>query len=113
MLPANAERVRVHAQLNTSAFWQPMRDIFIKYMTSNNNVWMSSRKGEDAKNIIKFDSWGTTFNSSWTLVQPQHKRLKNWDEPGSSGDFYLYENPDNNDTTEILKSLVARTHIFQ
>lgn len=107
MLPANAKHVRVHAQLNTSAFWQPVRDIFVKDLTSNDNVWMRSRKGEDAKNIIQFDSWGTTFNSPWRLVQPQHTerndiRLKSWAEPGSPGDFYLYENPYNNDT-EIFK----------
>ena len=115
MLPANAERVRVHSQLNTSAFWQPVRDIFIKDLTSSDNVWMRTRKGEDIKNIIQFDTWGTTFNSPWSLVQPQHtdrndNRLKNWAEPGYPGDFYFYDNPYNNET-EIFK-LTGRSDAY-
>lgn len=99
-LPKDAERVRVQAQLNTSAFWQPIRDIFISAPNASDNIWTRNKSGHEVENIMQWDVWGTTFHSAYSLVQPQHTeknniKLKEWATPGVPGDLYVYKNPYN------------------
>ncbi|WP_421230912.1 hypothetical protein [Aeromonas sp. 603079] len=107
-LPADAENVRVQAQLNTLAPWQPIRDIFIKNLTANENVWSGLDRENKKVNIIQFDVWGTTFHSNYALVQPKHTerndyKLKSWGSPGKPGDLYVYENPYRKNIVEVFK----------